>query len=137
MSWIIYAIGAMGAAATSDLFRKLGSNLKDPFLANLLSQIGSVTMAIILFLLFSRKFENNTSGITYALLTGVFISIATTLFFKALSIGPGVHCCTGYPGGRRDASRNTWNHNIQRETDLECGTGSTSHMFRNIYTVFE
>lgn len=90
MSWIIYAIGAMLAAATSDSFRKLGSNLTDPFFANLLSQIGSLTMAVVLFLLFSRKFEHNPAGMTYALLTGVFISISTALFFKALSMGPGV-----------------------------------------------
>jgi uncharacterized membrane protein len=90
MSWIIYAIGAMFAAAGSDLFRKVGSNLSDPFLANLLSQIGSLSTAVILFLLFSRKFEHNTSGITSAILTGVFISVSTALFFKALSVGPGV-----------------------------------------------
>ena len=90
MSWIIYAIGAMFAAAGSDLFRKLGSNLKDPFTANLFSQIGSFSIAIILFLLFSRKFESNPTGMTYAFIAGVLISFSTVLFFKALSIGPGV-----------------------------------------------
>lgn len=90
MTWIFYAIGAMFAAAGSDLFRKLGANLKDPFTANLFSQIGSFTTAIILFFIFSRKFENNTQGMTYAFLAGVLISFSTLLFFKALSVGPGV-----------------------------------------------
>lgn len=90
MSWIIYAIAAMIAAGSSDFFRKLGSNLADPFLANLFSQIGSLSMAVILFLLFSRKFENNPTGISYALLAGVLISISTALFFKSLTVGPGV-----------------------------------------------
>ncbi len=90
MSWIVYAIAAMGAAAGSDLFRKLGSNLKDPFTANLFSQIGSFSIAVVLFLIFSRKLESNPTGMTYAFLAGVLISFSTVLFFKALSIGPGV-----------------------------------------------
>jgi uncharacterized membrane protein len=90
MSWIIFAVGAMMAAAASDMFRKIGSNLSDPFLANLYSQIGSLSMAIILFLIFSRKFENNFQGAGSAVLAGVLISVSTALFFKALSGGPGV-----------------------------------------------
>jgi uncharacterized membrane protein len=87
MSWIIFALGAMSAAAVSDLFRKLGSNLKDPFFSNLIFQAGSITTAIILYLLFSRKLEGNPRGMLYALIGGILISIFTTFTFKALSLG--------------------------------------------------
>lgn len=90
MNWILYALGAISAVAVSDLFRKLGSNLKDPFLSNLIFQIGSITTAVILYMLFSRKFENNGSGLIFALIGGVLISIFTTFSFKALELGPGV-----------------------------------------------
>lgn len=90
MSWLIYALGAISSGAISDLFRKLGSNLKDPFLSNLVFQIGSLTTAIILYLLFSRKLEGNPQGIKYALIGGILISIFTTFSFKALADGPGV-----------------------------------------------
>lgn len=90
MSWIIYAFGAIIAVAFSDLFRKLGANLKDPFFSNLIFQIGTFSTAIILYLLFSRKTENNPTGMIYAVIGGVLISIFTTFSFKALSTGPGV-----------------------------------------------
>ena len=90
MSWIIFALGAIATGAVSDLFRKLGSNLKDPFLSNLVFQVGSLTMAIILYLLFSRKIEGNPQGMTYALIGGVLISIFAAFSFKALADGPGV-----------------------------------------------
>jgi uncharacterized membrane protein len=90
MNWIIYALGAITAGAFSDLFRKLGSNLKDPFFSNLIFQSASFTMAIVLFLLFSRNYENNSRGMTYAVIGGILISIFTTFTFKALSSGPGV-----------------------------------------------
>ncbi|EKE14668.1 MAG: hypothetical protein ACD_12C00352G0004 [uncultured bacterium] len=90
MSWIIYALGAISAVAISDLFRKLGSNLKDPFLSNLFFQLGSVTMAITLYLLFSRRVEKNYQGIIYAVIGGLLVSVFTTLSFKALAVGPGV-----------------------------------------------
>lgn len=90
MNWIIFALGAIGAGAISDLFRKLGSNLKDPFLSNLVFQVGAVSTAVILYLLFSRKIEGNHQGILYALIGGILISIFTTLSFKALGDGPGV-----------------------------------------------
>jgi len=90
MSWIIYALGAIAAVATSDVFRKLGSNLKDPFLSNLVFQLGSITMAIALWLIFSRKFENNSEGILYAVVGGLLVSIFTAFTFKALEVGPGV-----------------------------------------------
>lgn len=90
MGWIIYALGAMTAGAVSDLFRKLGSNLHDPFLSNLIFQAGSFTTAIILYLVFSRHYENNQKGILYAVIGGVLISVFTTFTFKALSSGPGV-----------------------------------------------
>jgi|SRR5579872_4201958 len=90
MGWIIYALGAISAGAISDLFRKLGSNLHDPFLSNLIFQAGSFTTAIILFLVFSRHYENNQKGILYAVIGGILISIFTTFTFKALSSGPGV-----------------------------------------------
>lgn len=90
MSWIIYALGAIGTGAISDLFRKLGSNLKDPFFSNLIFQTGSFTTAILLYLIFSRKTEVNSQGMMYAVIGGVLISIFTTFSFKALSDGPGV-----------------------------------------------
>src|SRR5437762_6582958 len=90
MSWFIYSLFAIFAGAFSDLFRKLGSNLKDPFLSNLIFQAGSFTTAIILFLLFSRKVEGNPKGMMYAIIGGILISIFTMFSFRALSTGPGV-----------------------------------------------
>ena len=90
MRWILFALGAISAVAVSDLFRKLGSNLKDPFLSNLIFQVGSLTMAVALWLIFSRKFESGTTGMVYALIGGFLISIFTTFTFKALELGPGV-----------------------------------------------
>lgn len=90
MNWIIYALGAISAGAVSDLFRKLGSNLRDPFLSNLVFQVGSLTMAIVLYMLFSRKTEGNTKGIVFALIGGLLISIFTAFSFKALASGPNV-----------------------------------------------
>lgn len=90
MNWIWYAIGAITAGAFSDLFRKLGSNLKDPFFSNLVFQTASFTMAIVLFMLFSKQTENNSRGILYAVIGGLLISLFTTFTFKALSSGPGV-----------------------------------------------
>ncbi len=87
MSWLIYALGAIFSAAFSDLFRKLGSNLKDPIFSNLIFQFGGFTMAIVLFLLLGRKFDANPKGIAYALVGGFLISIFTTFTFKALSMG--------------------------------------------------
>lgn len=88
MNWILYALGAITAVAFSDLFRKLGSNLKDPFLSNLIFQIGTFTMAVTMYLLFSRKLEGNPKGMMYAVIGGVLISVFTTFSFKALSLGP-------------------------------------------------
>lgn len=90
MSWIIYAIGAILATGFSDFFRKLGSNLNDPFFSNLVFQIGTFSTAVILYLVFSRRVENQPKDIFYAVIGGVLISIFTTFSFKALSIGPGV-----------------------------------------------
>jgi len=90
MNWIIFALGAIGAGAISDLFRKLGSNLKDPFLSNVIFQAASFATALILYFLFSKKLEGNPQGMLYALIGGVLISIFTTFSFKALSDGPNV-----------------------------------------------
>jgi len=90
MNWIIFALGAIGSGAISDLFRKLGSNLKDPFFSNLIFQTGTFATAIILYLIFSRKTEGNHNGMLYAFIGGVLISIFTTFSFKALGDGPGV-----------------------------------------------
>ena len=90
MSWVFYALGAIVSVAISDMFRKLGSNLHDAFLSNLIFQIGSVTMAVTLWLLFSRRLEDNAWGLTYALIGGMLVSIFTAFVFKALEIGPGV-----------------------------------------------
>jgi uncharacterized membrane protein len=90
MSWLLFALGAVVSVGISDLFRKLGSNLHDPFLSNLIFQIGSVSMAFLLWMLFSRKFDWHSRGVLYALIGGLLISIFTTLSFKALELGPGV-----------------------------------------------
>ncbi|MDE2025801.1 MAG: EamA family transporter [Patescibacteria group bacterium] len=90
MSWIIFALGAISASAVSDIFRKLGSNLKDPFLSNLIFQIGSITMAVFLYFTFSRKTPSNPRDAIFALIGGLLVSVFTTLSFKALAVGPGV-----------------------------------------------
>jgi len=90
MNWIIYSLFAIAAIGISDLFRKLGSNLKDPLFTNILFQIGSLTTAVIMYFLFSRQTENNSKGIVYALIGGALISIFSAFSFKALSTGPGV-----------------------------------------------
>ena len=90
MNWILFALGAIGAGAISDLFRKLGSNLRDPFLSNVIFQAASFATALILYFLFSRKVEANHQGMLYALIGGILISVFTTFSFKALSDGPNV-----------------------------------------------
>lgn len=98
MSWIIYALGAIATQAGSDIFRKLASSLKDPFFLNLVFQSGAFFMAIILYMMFSRKSFVNTQEITYAFIGGLLISVFTTLFFKAITLGPGI--ATVSPGVR-------------------------------------
>lgn len=88
MNWILYALGAISAVTVSDLFRKLGSNLKDPFFSNVIFQLGSFLTAVTLYLLFSRRLEGNPKGMMYAAIGGILISIFTTFSFKALSLGP-------------------------------------------------
>ncbi|MDA1316958.1 MAG: EamA family transporter [bacterium] len=90
MSWIIYALIGIVVVAASDIFRKLASNLHDPFFTALIFQIGSIVTTVILYLLFSRKIESNTPAIGYAFAGGVLIAIFTLFSFKALSTGPGV-----------------------------------------------
>lgn len=89
MHWGFYAFLAILFTGFSDLFRKLGSDLKDPFFASLVFQIGTFSTTLIMYLLFSRKIVQDPKGITFAFLGGIFIAIFTTLSFKALSIGPG------------------------------------------------
>ena len=90
MSWIIYSLIGIVIGGVSDLFRKLGSGLKDPLFANLVFQIGSCLTAIILYVVLSRKFEYNSRSIGFAFVGGALISVFTLFSFKALSIGPGV-----------------------------------------------
>lgn len=90
MNWIFYALTAIGFGALSDLFRKFGSAIQDPFLDNLVFQTASFITAIILYMIFSRKAVPNASVMTYVILGGICISLFTTFFFKSLSIGPGV-----------------------------------------------
>lgn len=90
MNWIIFALGAISTGAVSDIFRKLGAQLKDPFLSNLIFQAAAFTTAIFLYFLFSRRIEGNTQGMMYAIIGGILISIFTTFSFKALDLGPGV-----------------------------------------------
>ena len=88
--WMLYALGATLAISVSDLFRKLASSQSDPFLNNLVFQIGSIGMAIALWLLFSRKVELDSTNIVYDLAGGFLIAIFTALLFKSLALGPGV-----------------------------------------------
>lgn len=90
MNWIFYALTAIGFGALSDLFRKFGSAVKDPFLDNLVFQTAAFMTAIILYILFSKKPVPNDNTMTYVILGGICISLFTTFFFKSLSIGPGV-----------------------------------------------
>jgi len=90
MSWIIYAFLAVAAGGLADFFRKFGSAVKDPFLDNLIFQAAGFITAVILYFLFSRKAVPQGNVMTYVILGGICVSLFTTFFFKALSIGPGV-----------------------------------------------
>jgi uncharacterized membrane protein len=90
MSWIIYSLIGIGLMGVSDLFRKLALGLKDPLFTNLVFQSAAFSTAIILFLLFGRKTENNPKYILYAIIAGITICTFSILSFKALSTGPGV-----------------------------------------------
>ncbi len=90
MSWIVYTLIAIGIIGISDFLRKLASHLSDPFFTNLVFQLASVSTAIVLFFLFSRRVENNPRDIFYAVLGGITISLFSLFSFKALSSGPGV-----------------------------------------------
>lgn len=90
MTWITYALAAIGAEAAADIFRKLAVSLKDPFFVNLIFQSGAFIMAVFLYLLFSRKHIAAGNEVTYAFLGGLCISLFTILFLKALAIGPGI-----------------------------------------------
>lgn len=89
MNWISYALIAIIIVGFSDLFRKLASGLKDPFFANLIFQIGSVSAAIVLYVIFSRKIQLDPKFMSYAFIGGALISTFTLFSFKALSTGPG------------------------------------------------
>lgn len=89
MNWIIYSLIAIAIVGISDIFRKLGSNLKDPIFSNFVFQAGSFFAATVLFLT-SRKVVNDKQSIIYAVIGGILISIFTLFSFKALLTGPGV-----------------------------------------------
>jgi len=89
MNWIIYSLIAIGIVGVSDLFRKLASNLKDPFFTNLVFQLSATATAIVSYLVFSKKIENNPRAIFFAVLGGVTIATFSLFSFKVLSIGPG------------------------------------------------
>ena len=90
MSWIIYALVAIGFGSLSDLFRKFGSSVKDPFLDNLIFETAAFITAIIFYMLFSRKEVPGGNTMIYVIAGGICISLFTTFFFKTLSVGPGV-----------------------------------------------
>jgi uncharacterized membrane protein len=90
MSWVLFAFIATIAVSLADIFRKLGSSLKDPLFSNLIFQTGAFITAIVIYFVFSRQPELNPRGILYAFIGGICLSIFTTFFFKALAIGPGV-----------------------------------------------
>ncbi|MCL4339186.1 hypothetical protein M1271_05860 [Patescibacteria group bacterium] len=54
MSRVLYAIAAIGIVGVSDVFRKLASNLKDPFFTKN-TVLGLLFSAFGIFLLFSNK----------------------------------------------------------------------------------
>lgn len=89
MDWKIITLFAIAFIGFSDLFRKLGSDLKDPFFGSLVFQIGTFATTVIMYLLFSRKIVNEPKSMAFAFLGGVLIAIFTTLSFKVLAIGPG------------------------------------------------
>src|SRR3989338_1316162 len=89
MSWIFYSLIAIGIVGISDIFRKLASNLKDPFFTNLVFQLSATTFTIITYFIFSRKVENNPKDIVFAILGGITIAAFSLFSFKALSTGPG------------------------------------------------
>lgn len=90
MNWVINALTAIGFIGISDILRKLGSQLKDPYFTNLIFQLGSFVTTALCYIFFSRKIEQNTQGMMYALLGGVFVSLFTLFSFKTLQSGPGV-----------------------------------------------
>jgi len=92
MNWIFFTIGAVVAGAFADIFRKYGSIINDPFLNNLVFQAGAFVMAFVLYMVFSRKAVPDTHShvMTYIIVGGLFVSLFTTFFFKALTLGPGV-----------------------------------------------
>ena len=89
MTWIVYAIAAIIVVAISDVFRKLASGFSDPFFANLIFQMGSITAAVLAWSVFSRKSLLDPKLMTFAFLGGLFISTFTLISFKTLAIGPG------------------------------------------------
>lgn len=90
MTWIFYATIAIVVIAASDFFRKLASQLHDPFFTALIFQAGSIITTVILYLIFSRKIESNATAVGYAFMGGVLVAIFTLFSFKALATGPGV-----------------------------------------------
>jgi len=90
MNWIIYALIAIGFGSLSDLFRKFGSTVKDPFLDNLVFETAAFITAIVLYMLFSRREVPHGNTMIYVIAGGICISLFTTFFFKTLSVGPGV-----------------------------------------------
>jgi uncharacterized membrane protein len=92
MNWIIFTIGAVAAGALADIFRKYGSIINDPFLNNLVFQTTAFITAFVLYFIFSRKAIPATQShvMTYIIVGGLFVSLFTTFFFKALTLGPGV-----------------------------------------------
>lgn len=90
MSWITYSLLAIVFTSFSDMFRKLGSNLKDPYFSALIFQTGTIVTTLIMYLIYSRKIENNPRDMAYAFVGGVLIAIFTLFSIKALQIGPGV-----------------------------------------------
>lgn len=90
MHWSVSALAAILFTGISDIFRKLGSSIKDPFLANALFQTGSFLTGMILYLLFSRRTQFESRAGVFAFVGGALICTFTLLSFKALSTGPGV-----------------------------------------------
>ncbi|OGG21665.1 hypothetical protein A3D03_01535 [Candidatus Gottesmanbacteria bacterium RIFCSPHIGHO2_02_FULL_40_13] len=86
---MFYSLIAIGIVGISDIFRKLASNLKDPFFTNLVFQLSATTFTIITYFIFSRKVENNPKDIVFAILGGITIAAFSLFSFKALSTGPG------------------------------------------------
>lgn len=116
MSWVIYALIAIGLMGVSDLFRKLASGLKDPIFANFIFQIAAFFISTLMFIA-ARRVVNDPKGIVYAIIGGTLIALFTTFSFKALSIGRSICGYAGFKSWGRHFGCLIGNRDFKREID--------------------